>query len=161
MADPNDPQILRLAARLGEPVETDDDLSLAEACLNEAWEWARIHGAPEWSFEDPSTPGIAKTVVLSAAMRGYQNVPGFLNERGDSVTFERHEAFAKGTEFTAQEIAALKKASRTGGRVTSLRLTNPDQYRARGRKVTPSILAYPTYVGDPDHGTVNLYGWST
>jgi hypothetical protein len=159
MADPNDPQILRLAARVGEPIQDAADLSLAEACLEDAWEWVRIHGALEWSFEDPSTPGIAKTVALSAASRGYQNPAGFVSERGDSVTFERNPDFAKTVEPSRAEIAALKRANKTAGRVVSLQVTNPDQYRARGREVRPATQIYPTVVGDPDHGTIDLYGW--
>lgn len=159
MADANDPEILRLASRIGEPIESEADLSLAEESLDAAWEWVRTYGSLEWSFVDASTPGIARTIALSAAARVFQNPSGFVSERGDSVTFTRYEDFAKGAELTRAEIAALKKVSATGGRVRSLTVTNPDIYQARGKRSANPLYEHQVRVGDPYFRPVSIYSW--
>lgn len=159
MADPNDPQILRLAARIGEPIESAADLSLAEEALDAAWEWVRVWGREEFSFLDPTTPGIAKSIALSAAARCYQNPSGFVSERGDSVTFERYDDFAKGAELTRAEIAALKKVAGTGGRVQSIALVNPDMFPARGKRSVNALTEHRLRVGDPYFQAVSFYTW--
>ena len=159
MADPNDPQILRLASRIGEPIESAADLSLAEEALDAAWEWVRVWGREEFSFLDPTTPGIAKSIALSAAARCYQNPSGFVSERGDSVTFERYDDFAKGAELTRAEIAALKKVAGTGGRVQSIALVNPDMFPARGKRSVNALTEHRLRVGDPYFQAVSFYTW--
>lgn len=159
MADPEDPQIIRLASRVGEPITEPADLSLAEESLDASWEFVRLYGKPEWEFLGADTPAIAKTIALSAASRCYQNPSGFVMERGDSVTFQRYDDFAKGAELTRAEIAALKKVSSTGGRVTSLSTTNPDMYQSRGKRSDRTIYENKVRVGDPYFRTVSIYTW--
>lgn len=161
MADPRDPQILRLAARVGEEIAEPAELSLAEECLDAAWEWIRLEGDPTWDFTDPATPNLAKSFALSAASRCYQNPSGFVSERGDMVTFERYEDFAKGAELTPQEIQGIRKVARTGGRVTSIRLTNPDIFPARGKGAGNNSQIQSAYVmvGDPYHQPIVLPHW--
>lgn len=159
MADPNDPEILRLASRIGEPIQSPADLSLAEEALDAAWEWVRLYGQLEWSFLDGSTPGIAKTIALSAASRCYQNPSGFVTERGDSVTFTRHEDFAQGAELTRAEIIALQKASKTGGRVVSLQTVNVDMFDARSKRSQREIYEHKVRVGDPYFRPISIWSW--
>lgn len=150
-------EVLRLEARIGEPIETPADIALAEACLEEAWEWVRLHGNPEWGYLEPGTPGIARTTALAAASRCFQNPSGFVSERGDSVTFQRHDDFAQGAQLTQQEIAGLRRAGRQGGRVTSIPLVNPDMFRPRSYGLNSAATAYQVGVGDPDREPVTIY----
>lgn len=159
MADARDPQIVRLAARMGEEIVDPVDVSLAEECLDAAWEWVRAEGAPEWDFSDPSTPAIAKSTALSAAARCYQNPSGFVSERGDAVTFERYEDFAKGAELTKAEIAILKRVSKRGGRVTSIALSNPDIFPAREKGRQDQMQTINAQLGDPYREPIQLPWW--
>lgn len=159
MADARDPQILRLAGRIGEPIQDEVDVSLAEESLDAAWEWVRAEGSPEWDFSDPSTPAMAKTVALSAAARCFQNPSGFVSERGDAVTFERYEDFAKGAELTKAEISILQRLSKRGGRVASIAMTNPDIFPALGKDRRSQIQTIDAQLGDPYHRPVQLPWW--
>lgn len=159
MADANDPQIIRLSSRVGEPIESEADLSLAEESLDASWEFVRLYGNPEWDFLQPDTPAIAKTIALSAASRCYQNPSGFTMERGDSVTFQRYDDFAKGAELTRAEIAALKKVSKSSGRVVSLSISNPDIYQSRGKRSKRQVFEQRLRVGDPYFRPVSIYTW--
>lgn len=159
MADARDPQIVRLAALVAEEIVDEVDVSLAEECLDAAWEWVRAEGAPEWDFADPSTPSMAKTVALSAASRCYQNPSGFVSERGDAVVFERYEDFAKGAELTKAEVAILKRLSKRGGRVTSISLTNPDIFPAREKTGRNGMQTTPVQLGDPYRQPITLPWW--
>lgn len=153
------PELAGLVARTGEPIETPADQALAEACLEDAWNWVRLYGKPEWGYLEPGTPGIARTVAVSAAARCYQNPSGFISERGDSVTFERYDDFAKGAEPTQQEIAAIRRAGNQGGRITSLSIVNPDMLRTRTPRRRNSLSVRYTGVGDPNRRPVPIAGW--
>lgn len=159
MADPNDPQIARLAARLGEAITTEVELEMAEECLDAAWSWVCSYGKPEWSFNDPTTPSFAKMVALSAAHRAYQNIGGFIEERADSVTAQRAPDYAKGTELTRQEIAGIRREAGSAGRVVSLQLTNPDIFPSRGKRSESQIRTIRWGVGDPYSQPIQIPFW--
>ena len=162
MIDPNDSQILKLGARVGEEIVTPEDLALAEASLEEAWAWVASYGQEFWSPTNPSTPPIARTVALAAAARCFQNPAGYLKEAGDQASLERGEDFARGAEPTVQEIAALRRAANSShSTITSLRLENNEMYRPRTVTANPALMYYQMGVGDPDHKPIGFYGWRT
>lgn len=162
MLDADDPQLLKLAARIGEAIDTPEDIALAEASLDEAWAWVASYGQDNWSSANPSTPAIARTVALAAAARCFQNPAGFLKEAGDQASLERDADFAKGAEPTIQEIAALRRAANSShSTITSLRLENNEMYRPRTVTTDPALMYYQVGVGDPDHKPIGFYGWRT
>lgn len=99
----------RLAARIGEPIESDEDLLLANSVLIEASTWVRSYGCDWWTAEN--APAVAVSFTVSAAARGYQNPGGFDSERAEVVTLGRADDYAKGTELTAAEIDAIQRAA--------------------------------------------------
>lgn len=160
MLDATDPQVVKLSARVFEPIETPAELALATECLESAWEWVRIHGALEWDYLDPSTPGIARTVALNAAARCYDNPSGYIEERGDSVQFKRGDDFAKGSELTAAEVAALKRSTNTHkASIVSVPLSNPDTYQPRRLGRERRYQQITVGVGDVDHRPITFYDW--
>lgn len=162
MLDANDPQLLKLAARIGEAIDTPEDIALAEASLDEAWAWVASYGQDNWSSANPSTPAIARTVALAAAARCFQNPAGYVLESGDKASLQRSEDFARGAEPTLQEIAALKRAANSShSTITSLRIQNNEQFRPRKISGNPAVQWYQMGVGDPDHRPVGFYGWRT
>lgn len=162
MIDPNDPQVLKLAARIGEVIETPEDLALAEASLDEAWAWVGSYGRDEWHTGNPSTPPIARTVALAAAARCFQNPAGYISEAGDQASLQRSEDFAKGAEPTKQEIAALKRAANAShSTITSLRMQNSEMFRPRTLEGNAAVQQYRVGIGDPDHRPIQFYGWRT
>lgn len=154
------PQVELLAARIGEPIETEEDMALAEASLSAAWDWVRLYGKPEWSPDEYGTPGIAQTIALSAASRAYQNPAGYTMERADSVTFNRHDTFAQGAELTRAEISALKLAAGSRATVTSVAMTNPETFVSR-RDVSKDYDKVTWFAHqNPHFKPLPLIGWS-
>ena len=149
------PELLQLAARIGEPIEDPADVSLAEAFLTDAWRWVATYGDAAWSFENPETPPIARTIVLSCAQRAYQNPGGFEEEKADAVSLRRSDGFAQLTHPTVQEIAALRSGAKRGGRVATAPLENRNLYYSRmdayEERHNPN---YTVQVGDPNHRAV-------
>lgn len=96
-----------LAALVGEPIVTDEDVNSARACLAVAWENVKEAGSRAWRVE--SAPSLAVTIMLSAASRAWMNLGGFIDERADAVTLSRSAEFAAGAELTPQERARLER----------------------------------------------------
>lgn len=116
--------ITSLAALVGEPIITDEDISSARACLAVAWENVKEAGSPAWTLE--SAPALAVTILLSAASRAWMNLGGFVDERADAVTLSRSAEFAAGAELTSQERARLERLvgrDRTKGTLRSEAIT--------------------------------------
>jgi hypothetical protein len=114
----------RLAARVGEAIETPEEIALAEEVLAEASALVRHYGR---AWPDPSTtPAVATAITVAAAARGYLNPAFFSMERSDMATFNRSDENAAGCALTRAEIAALKEYNLNGG-ITSIGFTNPDR----------------------------------
>lgn len=114
----------RLAARVGEPIASTEDIALAEEVLAEASALVRHYGR---AWPDPSTaPAVATAITVAAAARGYLNPAGMQMERSDSATFNRHDEYASGCSLTRSEIAALKEYNLSGG-LASIGFVNPDR----------------------------------
>lgn len=131
--------ITRLAARVGEPIEAEEDVKLAEEMLLAASGEVRFYGL-EWPTA-ASAPAVAVNITLAAAARGFQNPAGYLKERSDMANLERDDAYAAGVELTLSEQAKLKTFQRKGaGSVRTVQTTNPDRfvaasdYRRSGRQ---------------------------
>lgn len=122
----------RLAARVGEPITTPEELALADGVLREASTRVRHYGRP-WPTAF-NAPAAAVDIVVAAAARGYLNPAGFQMERGDSQTFNRLEDYAHGTELTPSEIEILKPY-RVRGSVISVAMSNPDRPLDRTARV--------------------------
>lgn len=128
----------QVSARSAEAIETEEEISLAKAMLDEASAWVRHHGGQAWPTA-ASAPAVAIAITAAAASRGYMNPSGYDMERGDMSTFNRGSEFAAGTQLTRSEIAMLKPFNRRGG-VVSMGMENPDRpaphsgrvYRDRG-----------------------------
>lgn len=121
----------QIAARIGEPISTADDVKLAAAVLNEASEQVRHYAQqPYWTAE--TAPPVAVTICVAAAARGFLNPSGFDMERGDMVTFNRSKDYVSGANLTAQEISIIKALGRSGN-VRSVSLHNCDRPIPRSR----------------------------
>lgn len=123
----------QVSARIGEPIESVEEIALAEAMLMEASAWVRHHGGQPWPLSDVA-PGVAVAITAAAAARGYLNPAGYDMERGDMSTFNRVSEYAAGTQLTKAEIAMLKTFNRQGG-ITSVGTVNNERPRpAHGRR---------------------------
>ena len=124
----------RLAARVGEPIESAEEIALADEVLAEASALVRHYGR---SWPDPDTaPAVATAITVAAAARGYLNPASLQMERSDSATFNRTDENASGCALTKAEIAALKTYNLDGG-IIAVPFTNPDRPMPRhGRNAT-------------------------
>jgi len=114
----------RLAARVGEPIASAEEIALAEEVLAEASALVRHYGR---AWPDPETaPAVATSITVAAAARGFLNPGGFQMERSDTSTFNRVEEFASGCALTRAEISALKEYNVNQG-IISIGLSNPDR----------------------------------
>lgn len=121
----------RLAARIGEPIVSEEENALAEEVLAEASALVRHYGR---AWPDPATtPAVATAITVAAAARGYLNPSGFQMERSDMATFNRTDENAMGCALTRAEIAALKEYNVNSG-VVSIGLSNPDRPAPRSRR---------------------------
>lgn len=117
----------QVSARVTEPIESAEEIALAEAMLWEASAWVRHHGGQAWPTPE-SAPEVAAVITAAAASRGYMNPAGFDMERGDLSTLSRLPEYAAGTRLTPSEIAMLTRFSRRKGLV-SVGMSNPDRPR--------------------------------
>lgn len=132
----------QLAARVGESIDTPEEVALAEAMLRYASDQALLYGNPGWV--EATLPGVVRSVVIEAASRGYQHPAGFETERADSVNFTVHEEWLRSAEFTDHQVELVRRASRKSGRVRSLTATRPNYFRARSdRQQWPSWMRVP------------------
>lgn len=105
--------VAQIAARIGEPITSPEDIQLAVAVLNEASEQIRHYAQqPYWTAE--TAPPVAVTITVAAAARGFLNPSGYDMERGDMVTFNRNKDYVSGANLTPQEITIIKALGRTG-----------------------------------------------
>ena len=132
--------VAQVSARVTEPIESDEEIALAEAMLWEASAWVRHYGGQAWPAM-ANAPEVAAVITAAAASRGYMNPAGFDMERGDMATFNRIPEYAAGTQLTQSEIAMLTKFKRRPGlmSVSTLNTERPrparrhgDFYRDRG-----------------------------
>lgn len=115
----------QVSARVGEPIESAEEISLAEAMLMEASAWVRHYSGRTWPTREVA-PEVAVAITAAAAARGYMNPAGYDMERGDMSTFNRVTEYAAGTQLTKSEISMLKPFNRGQG-VVSIGLVNPDR----------------------------------
>lgn len=117
--------VVQVAARIGEPIESVDDVKLAESVLDEASEQIRFYSQqPGWAAA--TAPAVAVTICVAAAARGYLNPSGYDMERGDMVTFNRSKEYVSGANLTPSEITIIKALGRTGN-VRSIGMANRDR----------------------------------
>lgn len=109
-----------VAARTGEDISLDSEVALAEAMIEAASAQVRHYGRP-WPLR-ANAPAIARTIATAAASRGYQNPSGYTDERSDSVTLKRADAYAADVELTPSEIQILREHSGRSGAVRSVRI---------------------------------------
>lgn len=122
----------QVSARVTEPIESDEEIALAEAMLWEASAWVRHYSGQAWPTP-ASVPEVAAVITAAAASRGYMNPAGFDMERGDMATFNRIPEYAAGTQLTQGEIAMLTKFNRRKGLV-GVSMVNPDRPRPASRR---------------------------
>lgn len=121
----------QIAARIGEPITTAEDVQLAVASLTEASEQIRYYARqPNWTAE--TAPPVAVTIAVAAAARGYLNPSGFNLERGDMVTLKRPEEYTSGCALTSVEITIVKALGHRGN-VRALGVAKTDSPVARSR----------------------------
>ena len=123
--------VAQVAARIGEPISSPEDVQLAASVLNEASEQIRFFAQqPYWTSE--TAPPVAVAICVAAAARGFLNPSGFDSERGDMVTFNRTKEYVSGAALTAQEITIIKALGRTGN-VRSVGLASTSRPVPRSR----------------------------
>ncbi|MCQ9385121.1 hypothetical protein [Brevibacterium moorei] len=125
-----------VAARTGEPIESPDDIKLAESMIEAASANVRHYGKP-WPIR-AGAPAMARTIATAAAARGYLNPSGFIDERSDSVTLKRAEAYAADTELTPREIKQLEDLA--GETVIHSISISQGEDRWRPRSIAPGFM---------------------
>lgn len=135
--------VSRVAAKIGEPIASAEEIALANEMLEAASNWVRYYaGQDAWTALD--APGIAVTITIAAAARGYLNPAGFDEERSDASTFKRGDegGWSNGAKLTADEIAVLQTYNLKGkGRLTSVPMTNSDRITPRSaRRGAPDFV---------------------
>jgi hypothetical protein len=122
----------QVAARTAEPIESQDELDLADAMLLEASAWVRHHGGRLWPTM-ADAPEVAVAITAAAASRGYMNPSGFESERSDMSTFNYNPQYAAGTQLSKSEIQMLKPFNRRTGLI-SVGLSNSDRPAPRSSR---------------------------
>lgn len=101
-----------LEARLGYTL-TADELTMAEAALEDASAVVRLYGLP---WPDPETaPDIAVQVTIAAALRVVRNPEGYSYEMEGGYQYKRQTGTPLGVDLTAGEKAMLRTATGVGG----------------------------------------------
>lgn len=121
-----------VAARVGEPISEDWEISLAEAMLEYASSQALFYGDSTWIAE--TVPGVVRSIVVEAAARGYQHPAGFESERADSVNFTVNKDWLRSAELTDDQVAIVRRAAQKHGRVRSLSASRANRLVARSER---------------------------
>lgn len=137
----------RLAARLPEPIETDEEKGLADEMLSEASAEARLYGNQMWNAD--TVPSDVVTIVVKAAARGFMNPAGYTDEAADSTRLSRAGEYAQGAAFTPAEIRAVRGYAKRSG-ISYAQVTKPNDWAARSdRRTGGTIYAPVAYGGRP------------
>lgn len=91
----------RFSDMAGEPLIDDLDERSARTCLAYAWEQVRTAGSSAWTLE--SRPDLAMFIAIDVAARGWGNLGGFTDERGDQVTLSRDKLYSMGVRLSDSE----------------------------------------------------------
>lgn len=110
-----------IANRIGESIETPEELALAEEMLESASNWVRHYAAQEWTAAN--APSLAVTITVAAATRGYLNPAGYLEERADTTFVKRASGWANDAKLLQDEIAALQELNPESAKQRSLQTT--------------------------------------
>ena len=113
-----------LAERVGEPINTPEDIAMANRMLRYASSQARQAGSLGWTAA--FAPDVVVDVVLEAAARGFLNPSGLQMERGDMLSLQRDRDFAKAARLTKEELALIRGSFYGGGGLSSIVLSRPD-----------------------------------
>lgn len=98
-----------LADRVGEVITEQQDIAMAKSFLRLVSAQVRHFGA-DWT--DPIlAPDVVVAVTIEAAARGYLNPEGWVTERGDELTLQRDDIFARGSTLTMAEIKMVQQAA--------------------------------------------------
>lgn len=127
-----------VAAKAGEEIIGEQDISLAEAMIEAASAQVRLFGQA-WPTR-ASAPHIALVITTAAAARGYLNPSGFSMERSDSVTLQRADMYAADVELTPNEKSMLRQAAGGVSTVSSIPITLGQERfipRSKGRGRSP------------------------
>lgn len=123
----------RISNKIGEPIETVEEVALAEEMLESASNWVRMYaGQPDWTAA--SAPDLAVTIVIAAASRGYMNPAGYLEERADVAFVKRSAGWSNEAKLLPDEIAALKNLNTSEAPINSIqsaRVSDPDRFIPR------------------------------
>ncbi len=102
-----------LRHRVNEPIDTAEDIALAQTLLDLVSAEVRAIGDP---WPDPAlAPAVAKAVTIRAAARGFMNPDGTKMERADMLTLQWSEAFSQGEMLLPQEIRLIQSVSMNQG----------------------------------------------
>lgn len=117
----------KLESRLPEPLETEQEIALAEEMLSDASAEARLYGNQLWTVD--TVPSGVVNIILKAAARGYMNPAGFESEAADGTRFGRRPEYAMGTTFTRAEINAVRGFAKRSG-ISYTPATKPNGWQA-------------------------------
>lgn len=109
-----------LEVRLKRTLDTDPELSQAEAALDEASEIVRAESGKDWvSADDPTVvtaPRIVKVITLRVAERKLRNPDGFSSESAGDYSYQRNGVSADGALYiTPWELKVLRRAAGKSG----------------------------------------------
>lgn len=130
----------KLESRLPEPLETEQEVKLAEEMLSDASAEARLHGNQLWTVE--SVPSGVVNIILKAAARGFMNPAGFETEAADGTRFGRRPEYAMGTAFTQAEIRAVRGFAKRSG-ITYAQATKPNGWVSRADSTRGGTIYVP------------------
>lgn len=123
----------QLANRIGEAIESQEDLLLAQEMLESASNWVRHYsGQDGWNVVN--APALAVTIAIGAAARGYLNPAGYLEERADVNFVKRSPGWANETKLYPDEIEALQAfqpGASPENALKSARISDPDRFIPR------------------------------
>jgi len=123
----------QLSNKVGEAIQTPEDLALAQEMLESASNWVRFYAGQEaWNMVN--APALAVTITIAAAARGYLNPAGYLEERADINFVKRAPGWANEAKLFPDEIEALRGFSSDAepdNVLKSHRITDPDRFIPR------------------------------
>ena len=123
----------QLSGKVGEAIESPEELALAQEMLESASNWVRFYaGQDGWNMVN--APALAVTIAIAAAARGYLNPAGYLEERADINFVKRAPGWANEAKLFPDEIDALREFKSDGiapNALQSLRVTDPDRFIPR------------------------------
>lgn len=119
----------QLGNRIGEIIESSEDLMLAQEMLESASNWVRFYSGQD-GWNAINAPALAVSITIAAAARGYLNPAGYLEERADVNFVKRAPGWANEAKLFPDEIEVLRTFNQdttSNNSLNSARISDPDR----------------------------------